>query len=317
MFSMDHDPNNEQLTYFLAWIKWYYVNAYNKTPGPGQALVLAGEVGKGKTFFSKAVLGGLMGGFADASTHLVEGSQWTSSLAESPIMGIDDAIATANYQDNMKLTQRIKRYVANASINYNQKFGSQGEVPWLGRVVITCNLDMESQRIIPGMDLSTRDKIMLFRASALNVQYESWAEMAKILARELPNFARFLIEWEMPDECIADEARFGVKPYHDKQMFDQSIHQSADSVTTEVLVTFLHDFFETNPKAVAWSGPSIQLHSDMSLLYEGIMRNIKPRQLATCLGKLQKNGLPLETGKSRGLRTWTIPLAFLEEQEKE
>jgi len=45
-----------------------------------------------------------------------------------------------------------------------EKFKSSGEVPWFGRIIVTCNLDAESLRILPDMDLNTNDKISLFKA---------------------------------------------------------------------------------------------------------------------------------------------------------
>jgi len=167
------------------------------------------------------------------------------------------------------------------------------------------------------MDMSTRDKIMLFKTSPVTVQYQGWSEMDKLMNKEIPRFARFLLDWPMPEECVAEEARFGVKHWHDKELFEQSLFQSADSVTTEVLVTFLQDYFTNNPSKTTWVGPCIQLHTDMSLVFEGIMRNIKPRQLATCLGKLQKSGRHLKTQRSSKMRVWTIDKQFLADHDEE
>ena len=321
LFSKDEDPQDPQLIAFLAWLKYFYQTSYTGKPGPGHALVLAGEAGKGKTFLNRAVLGGLMAGgipgagYADASDHLVDGSQWTDQIAHKPIMAIDDAVATEDFRELRKFTQRIKKYTANSSINYNAKWAATGQVPWFGRILITCNLDPESLRILPDMDQTTRDKIMLFRTSPVKVRFRAWHDMHDLLVKELPYLARFLLEWPMPEDRIATEARFGVKPYHDKSLFEEALHQSADGNTTEVINSFLASYFEENKDAEYWEGAATILFEDMSDMFEGVMRSIKKRQLSTCLGKLKKSGYSLEKLRIKGINVWRIQRKFLDEQQ--
>lgn len=317
LFSSKRDPNEPQLVALHAWMAYFYRISRAGKPGPGQALVLAGNAGKGKTLFSRAILGGLMGGHVDASHHLVDGSQWTDLLAASPIMAIDDGTATADYQTHTKFTQRLKRYVANSSISYNAKWGATGDVPWYGRSVVTCNLDLESRRIIPDMGQSTRDKFMLLKTSPVAIKFGSWGEIDDLLKVELPKFARFLLDWEIPEERISPEARYYVKTFHDKSLFEDALYQSADGTTTEVLVGFLAQWFENHPNETVWSGSSALLFSDMSELFPGVMRTIKTRQLATCLGNLAKNGGELRATRKGKSRVWTIDRAFIEEHESE
>jgi hypothetical protein len=315
MFSKNMDPEDPQLIAFLSWLKYFYQSSLEQHPGPGQALVLAGNANKGKTFTNRAVLGKLMGGYGDASAHLVDGQQWTDGIASMPIMAIDDAIATSDYQALNKFTQRIKKYTANSSVSYNAKYGATGEVPWFGRIVITCNLDPESLRILPSMDMSTRDKIMLFKTSPVKVKFKSWSEMDSLMLVELPKFARFLLEWPMPEDRISPEARFYVKPYHDRSLFDEALYQSADSTTTEALTTFLSAFFDQYPDKEHWVGTGLLLHNDMSDMMPSSMREIKSRQLSTCLGKMAKNGFSMEQYRAKGSRQWKISKKVLDEQQ--
>jgi hypothetical protein len=165
------------------------------------------------------------------------------------------------------------------------------------------------------MDQSTRDKIMLFKTVPTKVNFESWTTLDKILKKELPELARFLLEWEIPAECMAEEKRFGIKAYHDPSLFEESMHQSADGLTTEILVQFLDSYFVANPKADSWSGCCTQLDADMRDIHEGAMRSVKARQVATCLGNLAKNGYDLKRTRVRGMRIWTIGKIFLQEQQ--
>ena len=49
------------------------------------------------------------------------------------------------------------------SFEYHAKFRDQQSVPWVGRVMVTCNDDVESIRILPDMEMNTLDKISLFK----------------------------------------------------------------------------------------------------------------------------------------------------------
>lgn len=308
MFVEKENPEivDEQLHGFLAWLKYFYVNSLNQTPKPGHVVVLAGPSGKGKTLLNRRIVGGLMGDSADASDHLVSGDQWTERILESPLMCVDDSMAVSDHKAMMQFTFRLKKYAANPEKVYNEKFKSSGEVPWFGRIIVTCNLDAESLRILPDMDLNTNDKISLFKASDHVIDFPDFESTAKAIKQQLPFFARFLLDWPLPPEWVGSE-RFGVKPYHHPELFDES-REHGLGIVIELLHGFLKAFREAEPGRDHWSGTTTQLHQDLSVFAPDVIRDIKPVQLGMALGKLEKNGYNLLRWKDRVQRVsiWKI-----------
>ena len=308
-----------QLERLLAWMKYFYVHALDGEPRQGQAIVLAGPVGKGKTFFYRGILAGIMGGTsADGSAHLVDGQTWTSMLVKAPVIAIDDTQAGADYRDTLRYSARLKKYIANASFVYNEKFAKQGEVPYFGRFVICCNLDSESARIIPSMGISNRDKVMLFKTSAQIVRFKSFKEMDNILAKELPNFARFLLDWDIPEEHLSAEARFGIKPYQHPDLLNESVQQGTEGIVLEALSKFLKENVAKRPSAgtddgVIWRGSVTELFGDMSAQMPDIFHDIRPRALGISLGNLAKNGYGITKVRDEdsGLWQWQLQTDLL------
>jgi len=302
-----------QMEYLLAYLQFAYVNAYNKTPKPGQCMLMAGGVGKGKTLFNRRVLGALLGGYSEASGHLVGGSTWTEELVANPVMCIDDSLGASDHRKSLEFAARIKMYVANASIVYDQKYMKSGKVPWFGRISITCNLDAESMRLIPQSDISMKDKLMLFKCSDGNLNFPSSDVTEPTIAREMPYFARFLMEWKTPAHCVSVEKRFGVRSYLHPELYDESLRQGLDAVLLELLDRFLKE--PTIAKAKDTAGVShyvtsvTQLYNDLATMNPGVMRDIRPRQMAICLGNLEKNGYNIHkvrSTKSKVTQYWRI-----------
>lgn len=289
----EHEEGRKQLTHLLAWLKYAYENAYEFTPRPGHTLVIAGAPGKGKTFLSWRIIAGLLGGRADAASHLVDGDTWTERLLEEPVMTIDDSSALADEKSRRAFTNKVKRYTANAEMLFNQKYVKTGSVPWYGRIVITCNLDAESLMILPDMDTSTADKICLFKTSDAKIPFTSWQENNKKAAQQLPYFARFLLDWEYPEHVIASERRFGVTPYHHPALFDTARGYGI-GLLMELVSGFLNDFFTHYPEKEYWEGSATQLCADLGIRFPQMTKEINYRGMSIQLGKATAAGYHLE-----------------------
>jgi hypothetical protein len=294
-----------QLERLLAYIQHAYVNAVRMTPKAGQCMILAGPVGKGKTLYVRRVFAALMGGYSEAAGHLVDGSQWTDEMVSNPVMCIDDSLGAADHKDSLKFSARIKKYVANGTMVFEQKYLRSGKVPWLGRIVITCNLDSESMRIIPQADISMREKIMLFKCSPAMIDFPSNDIIESTITRELPFFARFLVEWQTPGSALSSEKRFGIKPYQHPDLYDESMRQGLDAILLEIIEGYLTQPITEKPRLAGekyYVCTLTQLHRDLSDINPGIMRDIRPRQLTICLGNLEKNGYNIHKVKHNGTK---------------
>ena len=291
--------NREQLNSFLAWCRHAYVPALSQTPEQGHAMIIIGKPGTGKTLLIQRIIAPLLGGMADGTQYAVNGDQFNARVAESPLMVIDDSTGCADHMSRTRFTSIIKKHVADPRMVANEKYTKATEVPWLGRIMIAGNDDAESVRILPNLDQTVRDKICMFRTSAeVRVRFESVAKNNARIARELPAFARFLIDWSYPDDFFTEGTRFGFKAYHHPALLEEA-HQVGASELIEVLISFFKEYRKMYPKKKCWKGLATTLYGQLKLHNEGVMREIKAKQLAIMLAGMERQAMGVKSLMTR------------------
>lgn len=303
------DPH-EQLDYFFSWLSRFYSGAYTQNLESGQNIFFLGVPGIGKTLLSQGILPILMGGGADAEDYLLGKTQFNSDLFEVGFWSVDDNSATVDAATHRKFTAMSKKMAANTTFSYHAKFRVPCSVDWLGRVFVTANNDEESARIVPDLSLSNVDKLMLLRAAAVApVEFPSRKEMQRILREELPFFARFLLEYEIPAHCQSS-SRFGVKSYHEKSLMVTAEQSSRSAVFAEIIEDWKETWFSEHLSEHFWEGTSFQflkaLNKDELGAAAGI-RSLSAEQVSRGLATLRAKGFPFEIiPGDRGSRTWRI-----------
>lgn len=288
-----------QLLSLVSWLAHFYKNAayMSECPGRGQALILAGPPGVGKSFFARCVLGQLMGGSVDAARYYLDAMRFNSDIISSPVHLIDDSLGSRSHHARLQFTESMKIVVANAVLRYEAKFGNAiGTVPWAGRIVVLANDDAQSMSVMPDLDMSTRDKFMMLKLGPVKFGWGTDAENQTWVAHELPYFARFLLGWKTPDGMY--DARFGVKAMQHSDM----AQASAENGLTQVLVDILETCIETTTGAAdeadrgdaegfVVEGPAVKILKWIRSVDESLAREmIDSRTLQQCLNTLYKNG---------------------------
>lgn len=300
----------EQLPYFLSWLARFYRGAHDQNLESGQNIFLLGFPGVGKTFLSQGLLGMLMGGAADAEDYLLGKTQFNSELFEVGLWTVDDNSATVDPGTHRKFTAMSKKMAANTTFSYHAKFRVPCSVDWLGRVVVTANDDEESARIVPDLSMSNIDKLMLLRASKVAaVEFPARRELLAILRAELPHFARYLLDYNIPEHCLST-SRFGIRSYHEKSLMVTAEQSSRSAGFSEIVEDWKQTYFGENPALPHWEGTAYQflkaLNKDQLGTAAGIRSltaDVVGRQLAT----LRAKGFPLEIIESpTGSRIWRI-----------
>jgi hypothetical protein len=310
------DDRPVQFEYLLGWMKHFYEGGYYQRPQPGHALTLVGDTGKGKTFFAQVLLSKLMGGSNDAADYIVRGSAWSDQLAKWPIAVIDDQQASSDFQGHQKFSAMVKKLVANQTLSFNGKWMATGEVEWNGRLVICCNADPESIRLIPNLDHSIADKISILRAndeSPFRFPADR-AEIARILDAELPAFARFLLEMPYPEHLVNQrDARYFLVPFKHPECYQTASRGGQAYAAHELLAAFLDEYAVRFPDKAFWEGTATILFKDLTELHGGAtMGKMTPRSLGTCLGMLMNRGVNIKAMgfDERGVQRWRIPVAL-------
>lgn len=311
-----------QLMHFLAWHHRFYRYAHLQKPLQGHALLIAGHQSSGKGFFSNGFLGTSMGGFADGSSYLMGEDQWTSDVLRVGLMTVDDDQSSVDERSHRGLTHRLKRLTANMQAVYNKKFGASGRVPWLGRPVITCNLDPASLRVIPDMTQSNADKIMLFltQPRSQHNPLPDRHQLDAILASELGNYLRWLTEWNVPKWLLSGDDRFWVRAYHHPTLLETASEQGSSVNVLEMLRETYDEFVDADESSVLdrgveikrsneghktyeWIGPVRRLYKMMKRMEVSHIDKLNFNQMGTMLGILSSRGFKIK--KTTG-QNWHI-----------
>jgi len=263
----------DQLPFFLAWLARFYVATHKRDPRSGQACFVFGPPNRGKTFLSTGIVSPLFSGHSDARDFLMGSDSFNSEMFEFSVWTVDDG---SNASSNTMLhyfSEMVKKVVADKSFRSNEKFRKAGMVRWQGRAFITGNLDPESLRRIPNLDISMKEKIMLFKV-LLNredgFKFPDEGEIRAKVSQELPFLARFLLDYVPEAQCLAGDNRYGVKEYHEASLLSEANHSSVSGTFGEILDEWQREHFMVRePQATEWVGTALQLHksvlSDMSM----------------------------------------------------
>ena len=308
----DEEGNDDfnQRSYLFGWIKRFYEGGLSLSPTQGQVVILAGKPDKGKSFFCEGVVGGLMGGCEDGVDYLVDGGRWTENVAECPVMYVGDSRAAEDHRTAIAFSNQLKKIVANATLRSSQKFSKETDVPWFGRIMISCNMDAESLNILPNMELSNQEKVLLFRASDVEFKFPERKESEKRLAQELPFFARFLLDWKIPESVQADSKRFGIAKFHHPELFDAAASQGSSGILADYMQAYLRlDRKLAAGARDAWRGTSTQLYAALSETDPQFSKEFRTvRMFQTCLGQLRSRGtVPIDKSSGNGQSAiWTL-----------
>ena len=201
----------------------------------GQALVVAGGPGIGKTVFMRMCLAQSVGGFSDAGSFLLGKTDFNKEAAENTIWNVDDNRGASTWEKHEEFSNALKRFVANTQIPYHPKFKDSTTVTWMGRIILTCNLDKQSLSILPEIDSSNQDKIIMLMCGKWAPKQKPLDEVEEIYLAELPFFLRWLVNSYEPPEGIIGSARFGIIPYQHPLLLDECLSESSHMQLAEML----------------------------------------------------------------------------------
>jgi hypothetical protein len=300
----------EQLAYFLAWLAYAWQNAYLLDPVSGQAMFIVGGAGVGKTLLSRGIIGAVLGGFVDATKYYMGLDNFGSQLFEKGVHCIDDAKVSTDPKTMKMFTEGIKEAVANKEQLYHKKFGVPSMAENQGRIVVTCNGDVISVRIIPNLDQGIMDKLIILKAQEFPfMKFPTARELKEILARELPNFCAWLRDHKIPEELLGD-SRFGIKCYLEPSIVRSSLQSSENAGFNEILDDWKKSYFGMRePEAKFWEGTAYQLLKAFNLdqSAEGIIRRLSVERVGQHLAGLMKNkAANIKADDSGSTRIWKI-----------
>lgn len=308
----DDGDAEPQLPHFLAWLQFAYKAAVQQRPSSGPNVILAGGPGTGKTLLARRIIGPLFGGFSEASDYLMGQDSFGAELFESGIWCVDDAVVSADRGTHRRFSELLKKMAANTTFRYHAKFRQATLVDWRGRVVVTCNRDVLSLRIIPDLTISIADKVSLLRCvndhSKTGFRFPGVSETEDTLDRELPFFARWLLDMTPSDKLVRDP-RFGWRPYLHPDLVNEAHQSSWGATFGEILSYWAEMYFRANAAVSEWRGSAFALYCSLQAdpALAAAMRSMSPEQMSRNLSGLLAAGDPrLTCADVRGQREWTL-----------
>ena len=209
------ESGEEQQLAFLGWLKVASSSLRQHYYRPGQALVLCGEPNCGKSVALHLIARVLGGRLGKPYAFMTQKTNFNAELAGCEVLSIDDEVASNDIRSRRALGQSIKSMIYGDAVQIHPKNRTPFTLrPWW-RHLLACNDEPESLQILPPLDESIMDKVMVFRCGRANLPTaESIEERRAVMAQlesELPAFVSYLDNYEIPNSMKC--TRNGVKSY--------------------------------------------------------------------------------------------------------
>jgi CHC2 zinc finger len=257
------DPQFDQRPYLFGWLKVSFETLQAGERRPGQALVLAGEHGCGKSLLQNLITL-MIGGRSARPYQFMSGlTSFNSDLFEAEHLMIEDEQASTDIRARRNFGAQLK----NIAVVDWQRCHAKNRVAislapfW--RLSVTVNDEPENLMVLPPIDDSIEDKLIILRASKFpmpmpTVTLEQRKQFWQTLEGELPGFLYYLTHWNIPGELSSE--RFGVAHFHHPEIL-----RAIDDLAPEFrLLRLIDDDLFQSAAAGSWEGSAEQLERELS-----------------------------------------------------
>jgi hypothetical protein len=144
------------------------------------------------------------------------GTGFNSDLFGAENLVIDDQFASTDIRVRRELGANLKQIAAASAHRCHAKGREPLSLRPFWRLAILLNDEPENLNVLPPLDESVEDKVVVLKARPTTMPMptrtdDERAAFAQRIATELPAFADFLLQWQIPEELRCE--RYGVKPY--------------------------------------------------------------------------------------------------------
>jgi hypothetical protein len=225
-FILNNLITEEQRPYFLGWHKVTTVARYTGSNTFGQLVVFAGTAGCGKSLWQNRVITPLLGGrMAKPLQFMSGGTTFNEDLIRAEHLMLEDENSNMDLKSRRALGAAFKNFTVNPYQRIHPKGQTAFTVPSWHRVSLSVNDEPENLAILPPIDESIKDKVMIFHCRN-EFKYppgvEGREQLEAAIAAELPAFIWYLLnEHSIPEELKSE--RYGVKEYADPEIL-KTIH---------------------------------------------------------------------------------------------
>lgn len=278
------------LTVLLSYLKVIYQGVLQRKKQVKQGLIMVGKAQTGKTWINTGLIPGLVGSMGEGSKYLTGGTQFTADIFNHPHIAVDDAEMSADAATHRKYSERLKSLVSKANIMVEEKFKTAGKGLWYGSTGITANSDFGSMMsALPDLTLSISDKLIIIQFAELAVR-ESEPELKAIMRLELPHFARWLLEFEIPVELL-DVGRYELVPWKSTTVLEEFEQHSDYYLAAQIVTRAAVRYFrcEDNKQLEIFEGDHLALYEMINEMSPSLGREWSQKRIIAKLRETISN----------------------------
>lgn len=305
------DPKYDQQPFIYGWLKIAYESLVSESRRPGQALAIAGQRDSGKSLFQNLITEILGGRAAKPYRYMSGATDFNGELFAAEHLMVEDDIPSTDYRARRNFGTHIKGFTVNEVQSCHAKNRQAITLRPFWRLSISLNDEPENLLILPPLDESLQDKIILLKAHkhAMPMPTHTHEDRSKFwnaLISELPAFIWHLTHWEIPSELKSE--RFGIKHFHHPELLADLENLAPENRLLEIID--IH-FGAMSQDSQVWRGTAAELTS--ALLNSGLVAAESKQLLywdyaaGTYLGRLAKRCPErIELARSAERREWII-----------
>lgn len=299
----------------IGWWKWRRQNQRGDKQLPAQIMIYVGKSGTGKSLLQKITTRLLGGKDCCPFQYMTGDSSFNSELFEAGHLVIEDKFSSSGLHERRAFGAKMKELAVCAVQRCHPK--NKVAITLSPRWAVSCSLNSEFENLsmLPPMDESMLDKVMLFKCGQpefpCDLESEKgWSMWDSIMDREIPALAHFIDNFDMNG---LSAQRYGVKPWHDPELLNQESETSPESMLYEIIRNDLPLVYGNEPK---WEGSAMDLERVLTgseMTSRDIARKLFKWNGAcgTYLGRLCKKSDKVSKRIISGQNRWIIDLAGL------
>ena len=300
----------EQSGQLYAWLKFAIASLRAGELRGGQAIVIAGPAGCGKSL-CQAIITQLLGGREAKPFAAMTGkTDFNSELFGAEHLMIEDEAASADPRVRKTFGHEIKKVTANKGERCHKKNREAFMLFPFWRLSITLNDDAGSLQVLPQFEDAIRDKVTLFKATPFRMPVDTSRSdgedlLWRALMDELPAFVDHLLNlFEIPADWI--DSRFGVLAYQNPDLLEM-IDSTSDEYKMLELIDGAKELFDLD-SCESWEGKASAVEEKLIDHYRVTARRLFSYNSACgqMLALLKAKTKRVTSRKLEGYTLWTI-----------
>lgn len=257
------DGEHDQMSYLMGWLKMAYESLCSHNYRPGQALVFCGPHNSGKSLFQNLITLMLGGRCAKPYQYMIDKTAFNAELFEAEHLCIEDEQTTTDIRARRAFGAQIKQITACDNQRCHAKGKQALTLTPFWRLTISVNEEPENLMVLPPIDDSISDKLIIFRCRSNpmpmpTTQHAERSVFWKTLVSELPAFIAYLASFHI--DSALSSSRYGITHFH-----HPDILREIDSLAPECRMdTLINAELFSSELPLPWTGTAPALETRLA-----------------------------------------------------